>query len=185
MDWDERYAIYGRPFGEQPNAFVQQVMDDDGFAEVLGSASRILCPGDGYGRNGLALAQRGHRVLGLDISATATRDARARAMETAADATFLTADLSGAPYPLAPDDVFDAVVSVWFRLPERSARKAWNRAAIGHLTSRGALVDDHRRRDRRVGERHRLGGPLHGRRDPTDRPARRLPACLIPPRSSP
>ncbi|MGP5306693.1 class I SAM-dependent methyltransferase [Brachybacterium alimentarium] len=140
MDSDERYAIYGRPFGEQPNAFVQQVMDDDGFAEVLGSASRILCPGDGYGRNGLALAQRGHRVLGLDISATATRDARARAMETAADATFLTADLSGPPYPLAPDDVFDAVVSVWFRLPERSARKAWNRAAIGHLTSRGALV---------------------------------------------
>lgn len=81
MDWEERYARYGRPFGERPNAFVQQVMDEDSFAEVFGCGSRILCPGDGYGRHGVALAQRGHRVVGLDISPTATREARRRAAQ--------------------------------------------------------------------------------------------------------
>ncbi|SLN01820.1 hypothetical protein FM103_10655 [Corynebacterium xerosis] len=146
MDWEERYATYGRPFGEQPNAFVQQVMDDDSFSGVLGSGSRILCPGDGYGRHGIALAQRGHRVVGLDISPTATRDARDRALgasverDASGEYSARTADLSRGPYPLASGEVFDVVVSIWFRLPRRSARVSWNREAVRHLSARGRIL---------------------------------------------
>lgn len=140
MDWEERYATYGRPFGELPNAFVQQVMEEEAFAGVLGSGSRILCPGDGYGRHGIALAQRGHRVVGLDISPTATRDARERALEASVEFTARTADLGQEPYPLAPGEAFDVIVPVWFRLPHHSARVSWNREAVRHLSSRGRIL---------------------------------------------
>ncbi|MGO2775101.1 MAG: class I SAM-dependent methyltransferase [Brachybacterium tyrofermentans] len=140
MDWEERYATYGRPFGEQPNAFVQRVMDEDAFSGVLGNGSRILCPGDGYGRHGIALAQRGHRVVGLDISPTATRDARDRALGASVEYTARTADLERDPYPLLSGEVFDVVVPVWFRLPHRGARVCWNREAVRHLRSRGWIL---------------------------------------------
>lgn len=140
MDWEERYARFGRPFGDLPNAFVQQVMEEDAFSAVLGSGSRILCPGDGYGRHGVALAQRGHRVVGLDISPTASQDARERALEASVEYTARTADLGREPYPLTPREVFDVIVPVWFRLPHRSARVSWNREAVRHLSSRGWIL---------------------------------------------
>lgn len=140
MDWEERYVRFGRPFGEHPHVFVEQMMTQGGFADGLGDCSRVLCPGDGYGRQGIALAQRGHRVLGLDLSPTATADARARAEQAGATYAAVTADLSRPPYPLDADAVFDAVVSVWFRLPERTARMDWNQEAVRHLRRRGRIL---------------------------------------------
>lgn len=146
MDWEERYARFGRPFGDLPNDFVQQVMEDDAFSAVLGNGSRILCPGDGYGRHGVALAQRGHRVVGLDISPTATQDARDKALdastrsEAPVEYTARTADLEQEPYPLGSGETFDVLVAVWFRLPRRSSRVSWNHEAARHLCSRGWIL---------------------------------------------
>ncbi|WP_193103182.1 bifunctional 2-polyprenyl-6-hydroxyphenol methylase/3-demethylubiquinol 3-O-methyltransferase UbiG [Brachybacterium sp. FME24] len=140
MDWDERYAKHGRPFGDEPNEFVAWAITDGPLAAGLVPGARILCPGDGYGRHGIWLAERGHRVLGIDLSQTATRDARRRAAETPGDYTAITADLSGEPYPVEDGRQFEAIVAVWFRLPQLAARTAWNRAATGHLLPRGRIL---------------------------------------------
>jgi SAM-dependent methyltransferase len=140
VEWDERYARYGRPFGDRPNDFLEQAVIEGSFAPGGGEGSRILCPGDGYGRNGIWLARRGADVRGIDLSRAATDDARRWADEADVVYATCTADLSEPPYPLDDGEEFDGIVSVWFRLPRRGEREAWNRAAAGHLRPRGQIL---------------------------------------------
>ena len=62
--WDQNYrATADFKYGEQPNAFLVAQ------AARLAPASRILLPGDGEGRNGVWLAERGHAAFCIDGSA--------------------------------------------------------------------------------------------------------------------
>lgn len=62
--WDQNYrATADFKYGEQPNAFLVAQ------AARLAPASRILLPGDGEGRNGVWLAERGHAAFSIDGSA--------------------------------------------------------------------------------------------------------------------
>ena len=71
--WDDRFAEPGFKYGTQPNAFLREQ------AAVLAPCSRVLVPGDGEGRNGVWLAQQGHRVLSVDSSAVGLAKAAALA----------------------------------------------------------------------------------------------------------
>ena len=60
--WDERYSHPNRVFGYRPNDSLAAQ------ARFLKPASRVLCIGDGEGRNGVFLASKGHDVVSLDFS---------------------------------------------------------------------------------------------------------------------
>lgn len=140
MDWHERYARYPRPFGEEPTPFLREAFENAATFGLPAATLRILCPGDGYGRNGLWLAQRGHSVIGLDLVPSAVGSALSTAIEAQVDYVAIPADISGSPFPLARASRFDAIVSAWMRLPEQGAREAWNTQCVRRLRNGGAVV---------------------------------------------
>ncbi len=71
--WNERLAAAALPWGWAPSPAV------DRLAAQIEPGARVLVPGCGYGRNALALGQRGFDVTGYDFAAGAIARARAEA----------------------------------------------------------------------------------------------------------
>ncbi|MGL4831399.1 MAG: class I SAM-dependent methyltransferase [Propionibacteriaceae bacterium] len=63
--WERRYQEYPGVFAGEPNWFLRSVIDQ------LPAAGRVLCVGDGEGRNSRFLAERGFAVTAVDFSPTA------------------------------------------------------------------------------------------------------------------
>lgn len=112
--WDKRYAAGGFMFGENPNVFLHE----NAPAPAPAPGARALVPGDGYGRNGLWLAEMGYRVLSVDISPLGVERARQRAAGRGVAFEAAAVDLtSWTPEPGAFDLV--AVAFVHFPPGER------------------------------------------------------------------
>ena len=88
----------------------------DLLAERLPAAARVLVPGCGYGRNALALARRGFRVMAYDYSPVAI--ARARAEFAAPGVEYAVRDVLDVP-PGPYAGVFCHFLLHLFRAPER------------------------------------------------------------------
>ena len=112
-DWNTRYAQSDHLFGTAPNAFLRHE------AHRLAPGSRVLCIADGEGRNGLWLAEQGHRVTSFDASTVAVEKARAwaRSREVTIDA-----HLSGVDDWDWTADGFDAVVAIFVQFADPAMR---------------------------------------------------------------
>jgi len=144
--WDQRFAEPGFKYGTEPNAFVQQQ------AARLKPGSRVLLPGDGEGRNGVWLAQQGHHVTSVDLSAVGLKKAADLAAQRGVQLTTQQVDLAHwAPEP----EQFDAVMIVFTHLPESFRRDAHRRLALG-LKPGGRLVMEAFHPEQM---RHTSGGP--------------------------
>jgi SAM-dependent methyltransferase len=108
-------AWYADFFTELPNEFWRRVVPPEAAAaEVdfierrldLPPGSRILDVPCGSGRHALALAARGHRVVGVDISPEAVAHAGRAAAETGLDLDLSVAEMRDIPR----DDTFDVVI---------------------------------------------------------------------------
>lgn len=108
--WDERYSHPNHVFGYRPNDFLAAQ------ARLLQPASRVLCLGDGEGRNGVFLAGRGHRVTSLDFSAVGLAKAEALASEKGVELETRCVDLIDWVDEPAPAEPWDAVVSIFVHL---------------------------------------------------------------------
>lgn len=136
MDWDSRYNDYGHVFGDRPTPFLHDVFPT--VESALKRPLRILCPGDGYGRNGLWLARRGHTVEGVDLSSLAVKMANEQAQRERLDYRSHTGDLSSNEYSLR--EKFDGIAHLWCRLETRRSRIAWNRKACAALGEDGFVI---------------------------------------------
>lgn len=106
--WDQNYTVDGYKYGKAPNAFLVEQ------AGRLSPGSTVLVPGDGEGRNGVWLAQQGHKVTSMDGSAVGLRKALALAEERGVELRTVLADLSDwTPAPASAD----AVVLTFVHLP--------------------------------------------------------------------
>ena len=65
ISWDERYAGETYGFGTEPNDFLRECA---ALPALASAGLRVLCIGDGEGRNGVWLAGRGHGVTTVDLS---------------------------------------------------------------------------------------------------------------------
>ncbi len=86
-EWNARYAAEALPYGSGPNDFV---------AEQAGliPPGPVLCLAEGYGRNALWLAARGHAVTAMEQSPVAIARGRALAAERGVAVTFVEGDLA-------------------------------------------------------------------------------------------
>jgi SAM-dependent methyltransferase len=128
--WDDQFSAPGYKYGTAPNAFLA------GEAVRLAPASRVLVPGDGEGRNSVWLAEQGHVVTALDLSAVGLEKARALAAERGVTITAELSDLSSwSPEPGA----WDAIVLTYVHLPPDWRADAHRRLARG-LAPGGLLI---------------------------------------------
>lgn len=128
--WDQRFTEPGYKYGTEPNAFLREQ------AARLHSASRVLVPGDGEGRNGVWLAEQRHTVLSVDSSEVGLQKARALAVSRGVSLPTERVDLAD----WAPEaDSLDAVVLIYTHLPSAIRSAAHRRLAEG-LQSGGWLI---------------------------------------------
>jgi cyclopropane fatty-acyl-phospholipid synthase-like methyltransferase len=106
--WNERYAEDGFAYGTQPNAFLHSQIG------LLSKGDSVLVVGDGEGRNGVWLAERGMQVLTVDYSEAGVAKANSLAIERGVKINTQLADLNEWDWPI---DAFDAVVSVFLHFP--------------------------------------------------------------------
>ncbi len=96
--WDHRYATEGVRSTE-PAAFLVEV------ADRLPPVAKVLDVGGGSGRNAIWLAQRGHQVTVVDISAEGLRLSAEAARDAGVAITAIRGDLDAEPLPPGPWDV--------------------------------------------------------------------------------
>jgi SAM-dependent methyltransferase len=129
--WDRRYAAAdGHVFGTAPNDFLAATADH------IPRGGRVLCLGEGEGRNAVFLARRGHDVLALDQSAVGLGKAAALAARHGVAVATEVADL--AARPLEPS-AWDAVVAIFLHLPP-ALRGRVHRSAAAALRPGGVLI---------------------------------------------
>jgi SAM-dependent methyltransferase len=127
--WDERYSAEGYVYGTEPNGFLAAKAD-------LLPAGRVLCLGEGEGRNAVWLAEQGFEVTAVDASAVGLHKARALAAERGVRISTVNADL--ADFAIEPA-VWDGIVSIFCHLPA-ALRAEVHRRCVAGLRSGGVLL---------------------------------------------
>lgn len=132
-EWDRRYDHPNHLYGYRPNDFLRT------HELMLRRGSRVLCLGDGEGRNGVWLAERGHRVTTVDYSPVAVGKAAAWAAERGVSIDARVADLAEWVHAPAADGPWDAVVSIFCHLPPR-LRTVVSQKMVRSMASGGRLL---------------------------------------------
>lgn len=107
--WNDRFSSPDYVFGTEPNAFLAQ------HAHRLPQAARILAIADGEGRNGVWLAEKGHAVTSIDISAQGQAKAAQLAAQRGVVLDLRIADLATWDWPA---DSYDAVVAIFIQFAD-------------------------------------------------------------------
>ena len=119
--WNERFSGENYVYGTAPNDYLRVC------AARLEPIARVLCLGEGEGRNAVFLATLGHRATMVDLSETGLSKAARLAVAQGVSVECVHADLLDyAP----PAEAFDAVVSIFCHLPAETRRIAHTRAAL-------------------------------------------------------
>jgi SAM-dependent methyltransferase len=105
--WDQRYSVDEYAFGTEANDFLRDVAADLTVGDTL-----VL--GDGEGRNGVFLAQLGHRVTTIDLSPVGVDKSRRLAAERGVTIDARVADLSA--FDMGTD-AWNAIVSIFCHVP--------------------------------------------------------------------
>ncbi|MFV9614483.1 MAG: SAM-dependent methyltransferase [Gammaproteobacteria bacterium] len=111
--WDQRYSSDSYAYGTKPNDFLMEMSDKF-------PIGKVLCPGEGEGRNAVWLAEQGYQVTAVDASEVGLQKAQQLAEKRGVIITTVHADL--ADYTIEPQH-WDVIVSVFCHLPPELRRK--------------------------------------------------------------
>jgi tellurite methyltransferase len=104
-EWDQKYNRPSFLFGKTPAKFLAENFD------YIPEGSSILDMGMGEGRNAVFLAQKGHKVTGVDISSVAIKKSYLLAKEFNVKIKGVVASLES--YKIPPGS-FDAVICFYY-----------------------------------------------------------------------
>lgn len=148
--WDERYKGEGFAFGTAPNAFLVSQ------AHYLKPGQRALAPGDGEGRNGVWLAERGLIVDTVDVSPLGVAKAKRLAQMSCVSVNAIEADLLAWDWPR---EAYDIVAALYIHFFD-SDRPRMHRAMLDALKPGGVLILEAFRPEQiEFQKTHRSGGP--------------------------
>ncbi len=131
--WDERFATEEYIFGTAPNAFLQQHITT---IKQLLPTGKVLCLGEGEGRNAVFLAKQGYEVTAVDLSDVGLQKAKRLAQEQGVTLHTQVVDL--ATYDI-PNGEFDLIVSIFVHLPP-ALRQRLHQQVVAHLAPQGVYV---------------------------------------------
>ena len=127
--WDERYALEGFAFGTEPNDFLRQE------AHRI-PPGRVLCLGEGEGRNSVFLAEQGYEVVGVDRSQVGMDKAQALAQDRG---VFIETVVSSIEDFDLNEGEWQGIISIFFHLPPE-LRKKVNESVVKGLAPGGILI---------------------------------------------
>lgn len=104
-EWDQAYSRSSFIFGKSPEKFLAENYD------YIPEGSAVLDMGMGEGRNAVFLAQKGHKVTGVDISSVAIKKSYMLAKEYGVKIKGVVASLD--KYKIAPD-TYDAIICFYY-----------------------------------------------------------------------
>lgn len=127
--WDEHYALEGWAFGTEPNQFLREE------AHRI-PPGRVLCLGEGEGRNAVFLAERGYEVVGVDRSQVGMDKAQALAQERG---VFIETVVSSIEDFELTEGEWQGIVSIFFHLPPH-LRRGIHASVVKGLAPGGVLI---------------------------------------------
>ena len=105
--WDERYSSEAYAYGVEPNTFLSEMYDKL-------PSGRILCLGEGEGRNAVWLAEQGNSITAVDISEIGLK--KAHNLAKSRGVTIATVNANLADYEIESGQ-WDAIISIFCHLP--------------------------------------------------------------------
>jgi 2-polyprenyl-3-methyl-5-hydroxy-6-metoxy-1,4-benzoquinol methylase len=129
--WDRRYSNETYAYGTEPNEFLVSMLDKL-------PEGRVLCLGEGEGRNATWLAQQGRQVTAVDSSKVGLEKARRLALARGVEITIALADLKD--FPIGSEH-WDAIVSIFCHLPLQVRRNVHERCVEGLRTGGMLLLE--------------------------------------------
>lgn len=108
--WDERYGKEEFAYGTAPNDFLKEQME----TLSLPPKAKVLMLAEGEGRNAVALAEKGHEVTGVDISAVGLKKAEKLAAQRNVQLETVEADLG--QYDFGKEK-WDFIVGIFCHMP--------------------------------------------------------------------
>jgi hypothetical protein len=128
--WDQRYDVPEYIFGEAPCQWLTMN------SHRLPAAGDALALGDGDGRNGVYLAERGLSVTSVDLSLVGLAKARLLAESRGVSVTTVCADL--ADHRIAQASL-DLIISIYCHLPE-AVRAVTHERCVEGLRPNGLFI---------------------------------------------
>lgn len=127
--WNERYSEEGYAYGAEPNDFLAEVVDHI-------PAGTVLCLAEGEGRNAVFLAERGYKVVAVDLSSVGLEKARDLAVSRGVSIDTVVADLTAFSYERG---LYAGIVSIWAHIPPEARRNVHARC-VEALAPGGVMV---------------------------------------------
>lgn len=129
--WDEKFSREGYFYGFEPNVFIESN------TTLLAPQGKVLCLGEGEGRNAVYLADKGFQVTALDASAVGMTKALALASKRGVSFDVQLLDLQ----QWDPKERYDAIVTSYLHLEEPLRTQAF-RKAVSSLNPKGYFIGE-------------------------------------------
>ena len=127
--WNLRYSEKTYAYGKKPNDFLVT-------ASKLLPPGKVLCLGEGEGRNAVFLARQGYDVFAVDSSEVGLKKARDLANKHHVSVSTIVADL--AQFIIEPDD-WNGIINIFCHLPT-DLRRILHRQVVSGLKPGGVFV---------------------------------------------
>lgn len=119
--WDQRYDTDEYIYGTEPNGYLRS-------AASKIPRGKVLCLGEGEGRNAVWLAGLGGEVTAVDSSSVGLKKALRLAADRGVEIETIVSDIED--YTIEPDS-WDAIISVFFHLPPEPRKRLHRQVAAG------------------------------------------------------
>lgn len=129
--WDKKFSREDYFYGFEPNVFIESK------TSLLAPQGKVLCLGEGEGRNATYLAAKGFEVTALDASAIGMTKAIALASKRGVSFKIELLDLE----QWNPQETYDAIVTSYLHLEEPLRTKTF-RQAICSLKPKGYFIGE-------------------------------------------
>jgi SAM-dependent methyltransferase len=127
--WNERYASHDTVYGDRPNEFFHEQVEQI-------SPGRLLLPAEGEGRNAVFAASLGWRVQAFDYSEEAMHKATSRADLKGVSIEYTIQEIESVKLPVV---YYDAIGLIYIHLAP-SLRKNFHQQCVAALKPSGRIV---------------------------------------------